>query len=51
MVPGLKFSTSTSASAMSFLANSWPFASLKFKVTDFLLRAMMGHQSVRPAFR
>src|ERR687890_2201376 len=50
-VPGLKFSTTTSALAIRRRATSCPCSSLKFSVTDFLLRAMMGHQRVRPSLR
>src|SRR5918995_425778 len=50
-VPGLKFSTTTSASEMSRRARFCPSPSRRFSVTDFLLRAMMGHQRVRPALR
>src|SRR5919112_3461974 len=50
-VPGLKFSTTTSALAMRRRATSCPCSSLKFRVTDFLLRAMIGHQRVRPSLR
>src|SRR5215210_3579869 len=51
IVPGLKFSTSTSASAISRRARSCPSSSRRLSVTDFLLRAMIGHQRVRPCFR
>src|ERR687893_1998286 len=50
-VPGLKFSTRTSASARSLRARSWPSTSRRLSVTDFLLHAMMGHQRVRPSLR
>src|SRR5215210_1188022 len=50
-VPGLKFSTTTSASEMRRRARSWPSSSRRLRVTDFLLRAMMGHQRVRPSLR
>src|SRR5919112_4617970 len=50
-VPGLKFSTTTSASEMSRRARSCPSSSRRLMVTDFLLRAMMGHQRVRPSLR
>src|SRR5919107_3050343 len=50
-VPGLKFSTTTSALAMRRRATSCPCSSRKFRVTDFLLRAMIGHQRVRPSLR
>src|SRR5918912_3494694 len=50
-VPGLKFSTTTSAPEMRRRARSCPSSSRKFRVTDFLLRAMMGHQRVRPSLR
>src|SRR5918912_151257 len=50
-VPGLKFSTTTSAPEMRRRANSCPFSSRRLRVTDFLLRAMMGHQRVRPSLR
>src|SRR5918997_2959983 len=50
-VPGLKFSTTTSALAIRRRANSCPCSSRKFRVTDFLLRAMMGHHRVRPSLR
>src|SRR5215213_7453164 len=36
---------------MSRRARSCPSSSRKFRVTDFLLRAMMGHQRVRPSLR
>src|SRR5215212_9692419 len=49
IVPGRKFSTSTSAVSMSLLARSCPSPSRRFSVTDFLLRAIMGHQRVCPA--
>src|SRR5215207_6310888 len=51
MVPGRKFSTTTSAPAIKFRASSCPSSSRKFKVTDFLLRAMMGHHRVWPFLR
>src|SRR5919107_1286368 len=50
-VPGLKFSTTTSALAMRRRASSCPCSSRKFRVTDFLLRAMMGHHRVCPSLR
>src|SRR5215218_11509795 len=50
-VPGLKFSTTTSASEMSRRARFWPSSSRRLRVTDFLLRAMMGHQRVCPSLR
>src|SRR5919206_4460562 len=50
-VPGLKFSTTTSAPEMRRRANACPSSSRKLRVTDFLLRAMMGHQRVRPSLR
>src|ERR671921_1911598 len=50
-VPGLKFSTTTSASEMSRRASSCPSSSRRLMVTDFLLRAMMGHHRVRPSLR
>src|SRR5688500_10253051 len=50
-VPGLKFSTTTSASEMSRRARSCPSPSRRLMVTDFLLRAMMGHQRVRACRR
>src|SRR5215211_2248948 len=50
-VPGLKFSTTTSALEIRRRARSCPSSSRKFRVTDFLLRAMMGHQRVRPSLR
>src|SRR5215204_3131502 len=50
-VPGLKFSTTTSASEMRRRARSWPSSSRRLRVTDFLLRAMMGHHRVRPSLR
>src|ERR671910_2143900 len=50
-VPGLKFSTTTSASEMRPRARSWPSPSRRLMVTDFLLRAMMGHHRVRPTLR
>src|ERR671913_1627834 len=50
-VPGLKFSTTTSASEMRPRARSWPSPSRRLMVTDFLLRAMMGHHRVRPSLR
>src|ERR671917_2875294 len=51
MVPGRKFSTRTSALARSLRASSCPSFSRRFSVTDFLLRAMIGHQRVRPSLR
>src|SRR5215210_1860584 len=51
MVPGRKFSTTTSAPAIKFRASSCPSSSRKFKVTDFLLRAMIGHHKVWPFLR
>src|SRR5215210_232548 len=50
-VPGLKFSTTTSASEMRRRARSCPSSSRRLSVTDFLLRAMMGHQRVCPSLR
>src|SRR5215210_6583216 len=50
-VPGLKFSTTTSASEMRRRARSCPSPSRRLMVTDFLLRAIMGHQRVRPSLR
>src|SRR5918912_3030787 len=50
-VPGLKFSTTTSAPEMRRRARSCPSSFRKFRVTDFLLRAMMGHQRVCPSLR
>src|SRR5215203_5655155 len=50
-VPGLKFSTTTSASEMSRRAMACPSSSRRLRVTDFLLRAMMGHHRVRPSLR
>src|SRR5215208_19510 len=50
-VPGLKFSTTTSASEMRRRARSCPSPSRRLMVTDFLLRAMMGHHRVRPSLR
>src|ERR671921_387145 len=50
-VPGLKFSTTTSAPEMSWRARSCPSSSRKLRVMDFLLRAMMGHQRVCPSLR
>src|SRR5215212_4848026 len=50
-VPGLKFSTTTSASEMSRRARFWPSSSRRLRVTDFLLRAMMGHQRVCPSLQ
>src|SRR5215217_1762651 len=45
-VPGLKFSTTTSASEMSRRARFCPSPSRRLMVIDFLLRAIMGHQGV-----
>src|SRR5215218_4306987 len=50
-VPGLKFSTTTSAPEMRRRARSCPSSSRRLRVTDFLFRAMMGHQRVRPSLR
>src|SRR5919112_1381843 len=50
-VPGLKFSTTTSASEMSRRARFCPSSSRRLRVTDFLLRAMIGHQRVCPSLR
>src|SRR5215216_1072274 len=50
-VPGLKFSTTISASEMSRRARFCPSFSRRLRVIDFLLRAMMGHQRVRPSLR
>src|SRR5215203_578932 len=50
-VPGLKFSTTTSASEIRRRARSCPSSSRRLMVTDFLLRAMMGHHRVRPSLR
>src|SRR5829696_8997948 len=50
-VPGLKFSTTTSASEMRWRARFCPSPSRRLMVTDFLLRAIMGHQRVRPSLR
>src|SRR5215210_9063476 len=50
-VPGLKFSTTTSASEMRRRARSCPSPSRRLMVTDFLLRAIMGHQRVCPSLR
>src|SRR5215213_4484876 len=50
-VPGLKFSTTTSASVVRRRARSCPSSSRRLTVTDFLLRAMMGHQRVCPSLR
>src|SRR5215208_5395900 len=50
-VPGLKFSTTTSPPEMRRRARSCPSRSRKLMVTDFLLRAMIGHQRVRPSLR
>src|SRR5215211_151829 len=50
-VPGLKFSTTTSASEMRWRARSCPSSSRRLMVTDFLLRAIMGHHRVRPSLR
>src|SRR5919112_166536 len=50
-VPGLKFSTTTSASEMSRRARFCPSPSLRLRVTDILLRAMIGHQRVCPCLR
>src|SRR5215210_8713889 len=50
-VPGLKFSTTTSASEMRRRARSCPSSSLRLRVTDFLLRAMIGHHRVCPSLR
>src|ERR671911_740875 len=50
-VPGLKFSTTMSASEMRRRARSCPSPSRRLMVTDFLLRAMMGHQRVHPSLR
>src|ERR687894_1993860 len=50
-VPGLKFSTTTSPPEMRRRARSCPSRSRRLMVTDFLLRAMIGHQRVRPSFR
>src|ERR671913_2400371 len=50
-VPGLKFSTTTSASEMSRRARFCPSSSRRLRVADFLLRAMMGHHRVRPSLR
>src|SRR5215208_893304 len=50
-VPGLKFSTTTSASKMRRRARSCPSSSRRLMVTDFLLRAIMGHQRVCPSLR
>src|SRR5215210_3629455 len=50
-VPGLKFSTTTSASEMSRRARFCPSPSRRLRVTDFLLRAMIGHQRVCPSLR
>src|SRR5215212_3653166 len=50
-VPGLKFSTTTSASEMRRRARFCPSFSRRLRVTDFLLRAIMGHHRVRPSLR
>src|SRR5215216_92026 len=50
-VPGLKFSTTTSASEMRRRARSCPSSSRRLRVTDFLLRAMIGHHRVCPSLR
>src|SRR5215204_3609818 len=50
-VPGLKFSTTTSASEIRRRARSCPSSSRKLRVTDFLLRAMIGHHKVRLPLR
>src|ERR671911_3120111 len=50
-VPGLKFSTTTSASEISRRARSCPSSSRRLMVTDFLPRAMMGHHRVCPSLR
>src|SRR5919107_816194 len=50
-VPGLKFSTTTSASETSRRARFCPSSSRRLMVTDFLLRAMIGHQRVCPSLR
>src|SRR5215210_6733138 len=50
-VSGLKFSTATSAPEMRRRARSCPSSSRRLRVTDFLLRAMMGHQRVCPSLR
>src|SRR5215210_5156400 len=50
-VPGLKFSTTTSASEMSRRARFCPSPSRRLMVIDFLLRAIMGHQRVCPSLR
>src|ERR687890_39347 len=50
-VPGLKFSTTTSDPEMRRRARSCPSSSRRLMVTDFLLRAMIGHQRVRPSLR
>src|SRR5215211_7022739 len=50
-VPGLKFSTTTSASEMSRRARFCPSPSRRLMVIDFLLRAIMGHHRVCPSLR
>src|SRR5215213_9795174 len=50
-VPGLKFSTTISPPEMRRRARSCPSRSRRLMVTDFLLRAMIGHQRVRPSLR
>src|SRR5215203_5628814 len=50
-VPGLKFSMTTSAPEMRRRARSCPSSSRRLRVTDFLLRAMIGHQRVCPSLR
>src|SRR5215207_4635793 len=50
-VPGLKFSTTMSASEMRRRARSCPSSSRRLRVTDFLLRAIIGHQRVCPSLR
>ena len=47
-VPGRKFSTRMSAVAIRSRASCWPSASRRFRVIDFLLRAITGHHSDRP---
>jgi len=48
MVPGRKFSISTSAHAISRRAIACPSGSRRFKVTERLLRPITGHQGEWP---